>query len=163
MAESNEDLDDAKGVLRASMRSLRRALPDRARRSAEIAEHLLAIPELSSAHRVLAYDAVVGEVDPARAVTQLRANGVEVRMPEDVVAPDWPDVIIVPGTAFTTGGERLGQGGGWYDRFLVGRRTDAVTIGVAFAPQVVEFVPVGPHDVVLDCVVTEDEPVWRDG
>lgn len=163
MGESNEDLDDAKRVLRASMRAMRRALPDRARRSAAIAEHLMALPALSSARRVLAYDAIVGEVDPAVAVTNLRANGAEVRMPEDVVAPDWPDVIIVPGTAFTTGGERLGQGGGWYDRFLAGRRTDAVTIGVAFAPQVVEFVPVGPHDVVLDCVVTEDGPVWRDG
>lgn len=163
MVESNEELDDAKRLLRASMRSMRRALPDRERRSAAIVERLLAIPALTASHRVLAYDAIVGEVDPAAAVAQLRANGAEVRMPEDDVSPDWPDVIIVPGTAFTTDGRRLGQGGGWYDRFLAGRRTDAVTIGIGFAPQVIDFVPVGRHDVVLDCVVTEDGAVWRDG
>lgn len=163
MAESNEDVDDAKRALRASMRAMRRSLPDRARRSAAIVEHLLEIPALSSARRVLAYDAIVGEVDPTAAVARLRTNGAEVRMPEDAVSPDWPDVIIVPGTAFTTDGRRLGQGGGWYDRFLTGRRVDAITIGIGFAPQVVEFVPVERHDVVLDCVVTEDGPIWRDG
>ena len=163
MVESNEDLDDAKRALRASMRSMRRALPDREHRSALIVERLLAIPALTASHRVLAYDAVVGEVDPAAAVGQLRVNGAEVRMPEDDVDPTWPDTIIVPGTAFTIDGRRLGQGGGWYDRFLAGRRADAITIGIGFAPQLIEFVPVGRHDVVLDCVVTEDGPIWRDG
>lgn len=145
------------------MRRTRRDLPDRDQRSARIADHLVAIPALMSASRVMAYDAVVGEVDPVGAVEWLRNRGTEVRMPEDDVAPDWPDVIIVPGTAFTTRGERVGQGGGWYDRFLPGRRADAVTIGVGFVPQIVEFVPTADHDVVLDCIVTEDGTVWRDG
>ena len=163
MAESNEEVDDAKRELRVSMRSMRRALPDRERRSAAIVEHLLSIPALTSARCVLAYEAIVGEVDPAAAVAHLRANGAEVRMPEDDVDPAWPDAIIVPGTAFAADGRRLGQGGGWYDRFLAGRRADAVTIGVGFAPQLIEVVPVGRHDVLLDCVVTEDGAVWRDG
>lgn len=145
------------------MRKARRDLPDREMRSARIVDHLVAIPALASASRVLAYDAIVGEVDPAGAVDWLRARGVEVRMPEDAVAADWPDVIIVPGTAFTRRGERVGQGGGWYDRFLPGRRADAVTIGVGFFPQMVDSVPTDDHDVVLDCIVTEDGPVWRDG
>jgi len=163
MLESNDDLDEAKRELRGAMRAMRRALPDRERRSAAIVDHLVAIPALASARRVLAYDAVFGEVDPSAAVARLRTLGAEVQMPESDVDPTWPDVIIVPGTAFTVRGERLGQGGGWYDRFLVGRRADAVTIGLGFAPQIVEIVPVQSHDVVLDCVVTEDGPRWRDG
>ena len=145
------------------MRRMRRDLPDRDRRSASIAEHLVGLPAVAGAKRVMAYTAVVGEVDPTQAVDWLRRRGVEVRMPEDDVSPDWPDVIIVPGTAFTRDGRRLGQGGGWYDRFLPGRRADALTIGVGFAPQVVDIVPTDSHDVELDCVVTEDGPAWPDG
>ena len=77
-------------------------------------------------------------------------------MPEDDIEASWPDVIIVPGTAFTVRGERIGQGGGWYDRFLPGRRADAVLIGVAFAPQIVGSIPTESHDVRLDMVVTDE-------
>ncbi len=145
------------------MRRLRRDLPDRERRSAAIAEQLVAMPAVTAATRVMAYTAVTGEVDPRLAVDRLRAQGVEVRMPEDGVSPEWPDVIIVPGTAFTRQGQRLGQGGGWYDRFLPGRRADALTIGIGFAPQVVDSVPTDDHDVELDCIVTEDGPAWPHG
>jgi 5-formyltetrahydrofolate cyclo-ligase len=158
-----EEHVEAKRVLRDSMRRMRRDLPDRERRSASIAEHLVAMPALAAAARVMAYTAVTGEVDPAPAVDWLRERGADVRMPEDDVSPDWPDVIIVPGTAFTPDGRRLGQGGGWYDRFLPGRRTDALTIGVGFAPQVVAVVPTDAHDVELDCIVTEDGPAWPHG
>ena len=58
-----------------------------------------------------------------------------VAVPEDDVDPAWPDVVIVPGLAFTSTGRRLGQGGGWYDRFLVGVRDDCVTVGVCFHEQ----------------------------
>jgi len=145
------------------MRRMRRELPDRERRAAAIVEHLLALPALAAASRVMAYTAVTGEVDPGAAVDWLRSRGAEVRMPEDDVSPEWPDVIIVPGTAFTQGGQRLGQGGGWYDRFLPGRRADALTIGIGFEPQVVDIVPTDAHDVELDCIVTEDGPTWPDG
>lgn len=145
------------------MRRQRRELPDRERRSTAIVEHLVALPALASPSRVMAYMAVVGEVDPRGAVDWLRARGVEVRMPQDEVASDWPDVIIVPGVAFTRAGQRLGQGGGWYDRFLPGRRADALTIGIGFTAQVVDFVPAEDHDVELDCIVTEDGPVWPHG
>jgi 5-formyltetrahydrofolate cyclo-ligase len=167
MRESKEAVGarvaEEKRVLRAAMRRMRGELPDRERRTAMIVEHLAAIPALASASRVMAYEAVPGEVDPAALVEWLRSRSIEVRMPEDGVAAWWPDVFVVPGTAFTPRGERVGQGGGWYDRFLPGRRPDSVTIGVGFAPQLVEVVPTEVHDVVLDCVVTEDGPLWRDG
>lgn len=156
MTDHDEGLIAAKRELRGAMRSMRRSLPDRPERSARIVEHLMSIDAVRTARRVLAYDAIVGEVDTAELIRWCRSNGLDVAMPEDDVAADWPDVIIVPGTAFTTDGRRIGQGGGWYDRFLPGRRDDAVTIGIGFAPQLVDDLPTEPHDVVLDIVVTDE-------
>ncbi len=163
MTDSNEQLAAAKRELRRKMREMRRALPDRTERSNRIVGHLVALDPMRRATHVLAYDSIVGEVETRELVRWCSERGVDVAMPEDDVAADWADLILVPGTAFTRRGERLGQGGGWYDRFLPGRRDHAVTIGIGFAPQLVESLPTEPHDVILDCVVTEDGPIWPDG
>ena len=62
------------------------------------------------------------------------------------------DLIIVPAIAFTKDGNRLGQGGGYYDRLL--KKTDAVTVGVGYDFQLFADLPVEPHDCRLDYVVT---------
>ena len=59
------------------------------------------------------------------------------------------------GLAFTAAGDRLGQGGGWYDRFLSACAADCAAIGVCFAEQVVDSLPVEVHDVTMDHVVTD--------
>jgi len=74
------------------------------------------------------------------------------------VAPETVDVVVVPGLAFTVDGRRLGQGGGFYDRFLPLVRRDCVTIGVGFAEQIVDDLPTEPHDRILDAVVTDAVP-----
>ncbi|MFN3257502.1 MAG: 5-formyltetrahydrofolate cyclo-ligase [Ilumatobacter sp.] len=153
---------ERKAVLRREMRALRRNLPDRPERSQAIAAHLAGLAEFAAAARLLLYDEIVGEVIMAPVRDWCAARSMEVAVPEDDVDPAWPDVIVVPGLAFTTLGERLGQGGGWYDRFLPHRRDDAVTIGVTFAPQIVESIPLDVHDVILDCIVTEDGARWGD-
>ncbi len=135
---------------------MRRALTDRPERSARIVQRLTALDVVVQARRVLVYDSIVGEVETAGLAGWCIEHAIETAVPEDGVDAAWPDVIIVPGTAFTTHGERVGQGGGWYDRFLAGRRDDAVLIGVAFAPQIVESLPTEEHDITLDLVVTED-------
>lgn len=150
-----------KAELRRAMRDLRRALPDRVRRSTLVTQHVVALDAVASASRFHVYDAVPGEVETAALVAWIEGRAGEVRRPEDDVVPTWADVVIVPGVAFTADGRRLGQGGGWYDRFLVGLRPDATTIGLAFEPQIVEDLPTEQHDVVLDCVVTETGPRWR--
>jgi len=65
------------------------------------------------------------------------------------------DLIVVPGVAFTADGHRLGQGGGFYDRLLADPERRAPAVGLAFGAQVVARVPLDPHDVVLDAIVTE--------
>ncbi len=65
-----------------------------------------------------------------------------------------PEVILVPLLAFDRAGRRLGQGGGFYDRTLAANPT-AHAIGVGYAAQGVDIVPVGPHDQRLDAILTE--------
>jgi 5-formyltetrahydrofolate cyclo-ligase len=144
-----------KTVLRRSMREQRRAMSDRPERSLTIWEHVRSVPAVASASRVLVFTSVPGEPETEPFVEWCRASGKEVAMPEDEVDAAWPDVVIVPGVAFTVNGDRLGQGGGWYDRFLAAIGPGCTTIGVGFDIQLVERLPVEPHDVRLDHVVTE--------
>jgi 5-formyltetrahydrofolate cyclo-ligase len=72
-----------------------------------------------------------------------------------LVAGQEIDAVILPGSVFDTEGGRLGYGGGYYDRFLVNDAPQACRIGLAFELQVVEAVPLEPHDQRLDYLVTE--------
>jgi len=65
-----------------------------------------------------------------------------------------PGLYIVPGSAFSGKGDRLGYGGGYYDRIL--KNCSAVSVGVAFGFQLAPSLPVGLHDACMDAVVTED-------
>lgn len=65
------------------------------------------------------------------------------------------DLVLVPGVAFDPEGNRLGYGGGFYDRFLALLRSDAYTVAPAFEVQVVPRVETGPYDIPVDLVVTE--------
>jgi len=74
-----------------------------------------------------------------------------------VILPETFDWVIVPGIAFDRCGHRVGSGGGYYDRFMA--QTEAVWIGLAYAFQIVDQVPVEPHDLAMDVIVTEDEVI----
>lgn len=65
------------------------------------------------------------------------------------------DLVILPLTAFDACGHRLGNGGGYYDRWLARQRRRPLCIGYAFAVQGVVEVPVEPWDQCLDAVCTE--------
>jgi 5-formyltetrahydrofolate cyclo-ligase len=62
------------------------------------------------------------------------------------------DLILVPGVAFDLQGHRLGRGKGYYDQLLEVLR--ATTCGVAFEEQVVDKIPLEPHDVRLNYILT---------
>lgn len=68
-----------------------------------------------------------------------------------------PDVLFVPLAAFDRDLNRLGYGAGFYDRTLAELRLagPCLTVGLAFSVQQVPVVPVEPHDVALDYLVTE--------
>lgn len=64
------------------------------------------------------------------------------------------DLVLCPGLGFGRDGSRLGRGGGFYDRVLAACRADTEIIGIAFDSQLVPRVPVEPHDIPLDRLVT---------
>jgi 5-formyltetrahydrofolate cyclo-ligase len=72
------------------------------------------------------------------------------------VDPREIDVVVTPGLAFDRRGARLGLGGGHYDRFLPRLRQEAKRIGLAFAVQVLDELPVEPADQRVEVVVTEE-------
>jgi 5-formyltetrahydrofolate cyclo-ligase len=64
-------------------------------------------------------------------------------------------VVFVPGLAFGARGERLGMGGGYYDRFLTSAGPEVTAVGLGYSFQIVERMPQNPWDWRLDYVVTE--------
>ena len=65
------------------------------------------------------------------------------------------DLVVTPGLAFDAKGNRLGRGGGYYDRFLAHDRLKACKCGFAFAEQVIDSVPVNEHDQSMDMLITD--------
>ena len=77
--------------------------------------------------------------------------------PSPAAAELVPDIVLVPLAAFDPSGHRIGYGAGHYDTTLAHLRKvkAAVAIGLAFATQEVKTIPMQPHDVALDYVLTE--------
>jgi 5-formyltetrahydrofolate cyclo-ligase len=71
--------------------------------------------------------------------------------------PQSIEVSVIPGAVFARSGHRLGYGGGYYDRFLAQEAPRSYRIGLAFSVQLVEQIPVLPHDVPMDMLITEKE------
>ena len=71
------------------------------------------------------------------------------------VVPSLIDLVVVPGLAFDARGNRLGRGGGFYDRFLRRLRRSATSVGPAFDAQIIDAVPADDRDFRVDIVVTD--------
>ena len=67
-----------------------------------------------------------------------------------------PDLIIVPLLGFDAALNRIGQGGGHYDRYLAAH-PDAIRIGLAWEGQRVDSIAPQPWDVALDAILTETD------
>ena len=163
------------------MRAVRAAIAadpvERRVRSARIWSRIVATTGLDATRRVMLFDGLPTEPETDGWFAWCRDHDVAVfapevagpdllvvsrsaassggRAPDTTVDPALLDVVVVPGLAFTVDGRRLGQGGGHYDRFLVRLRDGCVTVGAAFAEQLVDDLPTESHDVRLDLVVTD--------
>lgn len=64
-----------------------------------------------------------------------------------------PEVLFMPLVGFTERGERIGQGGGFYDRWLAAH-PDTLAIGMAWDVQRVDELPIEDHDMPLAAIIT---------
>ena len=174
---------DEKKALRIEIRQLKRACPleERRRKSLSVWEAVERDEVFQQAETVLAYWSMDDEVYTHDFVNKwtgsktlllpcVKGDELELRyfdgeerlqpgegyaIPEPVgeLFTDWGkiDLILVPGVAFDKSGNRLGRGKGYYDKVL--KQTGAYKLGVCFDFQLVERVPVEPHDVKMDRVV----------
>jgi 5,10-methenyltetrahydrofolate synthetase len=74
-----------------------------------------------------------------------------------------PEALLVPPIGFDAHGYRLGYGGGYFDRTLAAMRPQPLKIGIAFELSRIETIHPQPHDIPLDCIVTESGVEWVTG
>ena len=94
---------------------------------------------------------------------QFKKNKYGIREPESptLVDANCLDVVLMPLVGFDRTGNRIGMGGGFYDRtfqFLSGRKkTKPLLIGLAYSIQEVANIPNRPWDIPLNFIATENE------
>jgi 5-formyltetrahydrofolate cyclo-ligase len=135
---------------------------ERAASSETIRQRLRQLDCWQKARRILFFTPFANEPEITPLLEEALAAGQEAVMLANTLAPGaplripfLPDLVLVPGLAFTRAGHRLGRGNGVYDRILAGELWDAATAGVCFALQLRETVPLEEHDVQLDAVVCD--------
>ncbi|MGC2062211.1 MAG: 5-formyltetrahydrofolate cyclo-ligase [Thermodesulfovibrionales bacterium] len=65
------------------------------------------------------------------------------------------DAVIIPGACYDEKGNRVGYGGGYYDRLLSGLQNTVPIIAPAYEEQVEETIPAEPHDIRVGIIVTD--------
>jgi 5-formyltetrahydrofolate cyclo-ligase len=88
---------------------------------------------------------------------RLLANPLSILEPSSSAQGVEPDVLLIPLLAFDRERNRLGYGGGYYDRTIkeLRARKPILAFGIAYACQEVAEIPTGPNDIPLDRIVTE--------
>ena len=158
------DIVAQKTAIRAAMLAQLRAMmpEERSRRSEVICRRVVEGPEWIAAERVLLFSPIRTEPEIAPvgsaatdAGKQIAIMPTTLRNESELELPFIPDLVLVPGLAFSRAGHRLGRGGGFYDRFLSGRARNAHKLGICFASQLLDRIPIEEHDAVLDAVITD--------
>ena len=89
-------------------------------------------------------------VPGAHGILEPPADG-EIVAPADLAGA----IVLVPGLAFGPQGQRLGRGGGHYDRFIAALPREAITVGLAYSFQLLDGIPQESHDRRLHYIITE--------
>lgn len=174
MAKSEEE----KKLLRKSMRLLR---AEKRGGDEIVAKNFLALPEIKDEKTFFVYCSFGTEADTMPVINELLAKGKTVFLPRventDMVAVQYEkgtplakgrygikepvgpaydgttDVTVLPLLAIDKKGNRLGYGGGYYDRFL--EKKDTLKIAYCYDFQVLEEVCAAAHDIKADLIVTD--------
>ncbi len=82
--------------------------------------------------------------------------------PEDPgkLADDRDVLLLMPGLAFDRAHNRVGYGGGFYDRYIERGESEGTRFfkpALAYDFQIVDAIPSGPHDVRVDAILTAEE------
>jgi 5-formyltetrahydrofolate cyclo-ligase len=107
------------------------------------------LPRVLSKHQM--------EAAPFSSIEQLVSHKFSTRsLPNSInaVSVEIIQVVIIPGLVFSANGERLGFGGGYYDRYL--QKGNFKKIGVCFKDQMIQAntIPMNEHDIFMDMVVS---------
>ena len=111
--------------------------------------HRIALPRFTSAGSQMRF---AEHTDPF-GKTDLEEGAFGLMQPAASAQVLTPDVLFMPLIGFTAAGERLGQGGGHYDRWL-SEHPGRVAIGLAWDVQLCDNLPTEAHDMKLDVVIT---------
>ena len=77
----------------------------------------------------------------------------------DKAGADEVELALVPGLAFDLAGGRLGRGKGYYDRLLGDPAFRATKAGVCLEERILPAIPMEPHDIPMDLIITEQRVV----
>lgn len=97
--------------------------------------------------------------DPDRGLAPGRWGVLEPASGEKTVPLEDIDIIVLPGVAFDSRGNRLGRGRAFYDWFLKKAHPRTVRVGLAFEEQIYLTIPACEHDVPVDVIITEDRVI----
>lgn len=67
------------------------------------------------------------------------------------------DLIIMPGVAFDRDGNRIGYGGGYYDKYILNHSKESKRLALAYDFQIVKNIKNEEHDIKVNYIITEKE------
>ena len=85
-------------------------------------------------------------------LTERSNMGIPEPVADGPVGDDPTALVLMPGLAFTKKGDRMGYGGGYYDKFLA-REPEHPTVALCYQFQMVEELPTQDHDIPVDLVL----------
>ncbi len=123
-------------------------------------EHILSLRKNLTIPRVKKNNPIL-ELCNIKNLDNMKISSLGIREPldshTDFTKPSDIDLVIIPGVAFTKRGERLGYGGGYYDRIIPLMSKNPPIIAPAFDLQIIDSLPVENHDQKVNKIITESQ------
>lgn len=135
--------------------------------SEQLLRLFLSLPEYPSFRNIISFNPMPDEPDisviNARLISKNQNHITIISALPNAAIPDNltdVDTIIIPMQGFDRTGNRIGRGGGWYDRFLslaCAENPTIIKLGVCFACLELPFISADAYDIKMDIILTEKE------